>query len=44
MKKGLRAAAAVLAAALFLGGCSAADPNAERKTEAESVMVGGMFS
>lgn len=44
MKKGYKAAAAVLAAALFLGGCSAADPNAERKTEAESVTVGGMFS
>ena len=44
MKKGYKAAAAVVAAALFLGGCSASDPNAERKTEAESVTVGGMFS
>lgn len=44
MKKGYRAAAAILAAVFILGGCQASDPNAERKTEAESVTVGGMFS
>lgn len=44
MKKGYRAAAAILAAAFVLGGCSVSDPNAERKTEAETEIVGGMFS
>jgi len=44
MKKGYRAAAAILAAVFILGGCQAADPNAERKTEAETKTVEGMFS
>lgn len=52
MKKGykmsFKAAALILASAVILGGCSASEPvqetAEERKTEAESVTVGGMFS
>ena len=44
MKMGYRAAAAILAAVFILGGCQASDPNAERKTEAETRTVEGMFS
>lgn len=44
MKKGYRAVAALLAAAVIIGGCSVSDPNAERKTEAETEIVGGIFS
>ena len=44
MKKGYRAAAALLAAAVILSGCSVSDPNAERKTEAETETVSGIFT